>query len=375
MARKTMTVTFADASQLSLFAYGSGLAYEDTPNMGRLLQMKIAHSVVITPGRCGLYETTRELVTGLRALGIDSRMVDPTFKTNQLFPAGETDDRGALFASEKWAASADVFANHSGLSEGLERLDKRVIHVAHGRPRSSFLQGLRGVPVYGYQYAKDKDPNFTDVVTFWPSHVPYLEVMWPDTPITCVRAPVDLDAWTPDGPSGYKFGGHGGVTNVVVTDAWREDIDPFTCLNAFALWAREYDQKAKLHIYGAPTRDKRIMAAWNPLLRTIQDQDNLGEIKPWVRGLAHVYRAADMLISPNNIDTRSVREAMACGCPVARMPAYDIRGLVDSMTAEIARHRSDVRRDAECLFDPEDTAREFLAVADKGNTRTLEAAE
>lgn len=313
--------------------------------------LKLAHIAVVTPGRCGLYETVRELVVGLRALGVDSRVCDPLAKT---LPE---EDRGATMGLMDWARAADILVNHSGLGP-LDETSKPVIHVAHGRPRSTFLIELKGsTPVYSYHYHKNKDPRFRAVVTFWPRHKPYLEVMWPDTPVHCVTAPVDLDAWNPAGPRGYGFHGKKGSCNVICTDAWRDDIDPFEVVNAFALYARKF-KGARLHIYGA----SKNMRGWGALLKSVQDQGNLGEVLPWVKGLANVYRAADMLITPHTIAVRSIREAMACGCPVAMMATPDIEKFAVEMETVRVKNRRDVRAEAEKLFNPERTAKEFLAV-------------
>ena len=55
--------------------------------------MKVAHLAIITPRKCGLYETTRELVKGLREIGVDSRLVDPAPARNPIMWKG-TEDRG-----------------------------------------------------------------------------------------------------------------------------------------------------------------------------------------------------------------------------------------------------------------------------------------
>ena len=333
--------------------------------------LKLAHCTVVTPGRCGLYETTRELVVALRALGVDSRIVDPTFGFNVAkYEDAETgleiadppkchpDDRGALMASVAWAKSADVLINHSGLGKKLEATDQPVIHVAHGRPRSTFLIELKGgTPVMSYHYHKNKDPRFKAVVTFWPAHKPYHEIMWPDTPVHCVQPPVDLEAWTPDGPRGYGFHGKKGTCNVVVADAWRMDIDPFPVVNAFAIYARKF-KGAKLHVYGC----SKDLKGWGPLFKSIQEQGNLGEVLPWVSGLANVYRAADMLITPHTIMVRSIREAMACGCPVAMMATPDVEKFAQGMEIVRVTDRREVRARAEKLFNPERTAVDFLHV-------------
>lgn len=316
--------------------------------------MKLAHLAIVTPGRCGLYETTRELVAGLRALGIDSRIVDPKRETNTLHPAA-AEDRGAPLADMAWALTADVLVNHSGYDNTpLQDSGQPVVHVAHGRPRSSFLSETSGsTPIYSYHYAKNRDPRFKAVVTFWPEHEPYLRVMFPDKTVHVVTAPVDLAAWSPEGPAGYRFGGKRGGINLVSTDAWRDDVDPFLTINAAALFARK-NPGTKLHVYARPaTRTK----GWDALLRRLADDGSLGEVKPWVAGLANVYRAADAMVTPNTIATRSVRESMACGCPVAV-----VREPEDGAIALALSLRRDwVRREAARLFDPGRMAAEFKA--------------
>ena len=330
------------------------------------MELKIAHSVVVTPKRSGLYETTRELVASLRAAGVDSRMYDPTFETNQLHPSHPSldvhEDRGAPFCDINWAGIADVVVNHSGLCKTLEEdPNLTVIHAAHGRPRYSFLGELKGgSPIYSYHYAKNKDPRFKALVTFWPLHVPYLEVMWPDTPVHCIPPMVDLDAWTDQGPRGYGFHGHKGSCNVVIADGFREDIDPFVVVNAFSLYAREHTG-AKLHIYGTSSNKR----GWAPLLKSIQDQGNLGEVLGWVDGLANVYRAADLLISPNIIATRTVREAMACGCPVLQADTVNIADFASRMQNARVQDRRDIREQAENRFAPSNSADAFMSVVDQ----------
>jgi glycosyltransferase involved in cell wall biosynthesis len=317
--------------------------------------VKAAHSCVISPGRCGLYETTRDLVAGLRARGIDSRLVDPTRDTNKLYPTG-TEDRGAPFADIEWAKQSDVIVNHSGLGEELEKTTQPIVHVAHGRPRSSFLtEAGGGTPIFSYHYAKDKDPRFKAVVTFWPEHEPYLKVMFPSKPVHVVQASVDLNAWTP-GEAKYDFRGKKGAINVVCSDPWRDDIDPFIPLHAFALWAREM-RGAKLHLYCKPAKIPGFAA----IIKRIQDDGNMGELQGWVQGLQHIYRAADFVLTANEIDTRTVREAMACGCPVVRVTSK-LNGFRTSIAQALDSSRDEVRQQAVKRFDSKETARQFEQV-------------
>lgn len=313
------------------------------------MALKVAHLAVVTPGRCGLYETTRELVAGLRGRGVDACIVDPTQAENKLYP-DTLCDRGARLAEMSWALKADVLVSHSGLGKELEATDQPLIHVAHGRPRSSHLSKH---DIYGHMYGKNREDRCKAVVGFWPEHEPYLRVIFPDKPIHTIQAPVDLEAWKP-GPGKYKFKGRGGDINVVITDMWRDDLDPFVAINAFALWARELPN-VKLHLYGMSKKPRG-------LLKTLQNDGTLGEFQGFTKGLAHIYRAAHCSVTTQNIDTRSVREAMACGCPVVRIPGPVLNGFRPLFWEGLGRDRAVVRQEAERRFDPAVTAEQFHRV-------------
>ena len=75
--------------------------------------MKVAHVVRVTPRKCGLYETTRELVVALRALGVDSKMVP--FCGSKKDDYCEPEDRGAPITAENYLNEADVIVNHSAV--------------------------------------------------------------------------------------------------------------------------------------------------------------------------------------------------------------------------------------------------------------------
>jgi glycosyltransferase involved in cell wall biosynthesis len=316
--------------------------------------MKIAHIAIVTPRRCGLYETTRELVLGLRYLGKDSRIVDPQPSKNPIGWRGD-DDRGVPVDGLDWAKDADVLINHSGLGE-LEKLGKPVIHIAHGRPRHSFLSETSGsTPIYSYHFRNNQDKNLKAVVTFWSQHKPYLEVMYPDKPVHAIQSPVDLGFWCP-GPTKYDFADQGGGVNIVCTDAFRDDIDAYDPINAYALWARQNKQlNPKLHIFGKP----RDMRGWGALIKRVQLDGNMGIVQGWASELQHVYSAADLVLTAHTIDVRTVREATACGCPVARVT--DISD-IDKITTMLNADREAVRQQAVERFDYIETAKQFRSV-------------
>lgn len=325
--------------------------------------MKLAHIAIVTPGKCGLYETVRETIAAERALGADARIYDPA--PTKFYPTGQAADRGAaLFQDKAFLSEADVIVDHSGCDGTTDQLDKPHILVAHGRPRHSFNSEVNGgAPIYSYHYRLNKTPKYKAVVTFWPEHVGHLRVMFPDKPVYAVNPPTDLKHWTPTGPNGYNFHGKAGAFNVVCADSWRDDVDPFNAVCAFALAAREVPGM-RLHIYGKQGGEK----GWPVLLKRLADDGTLGEVCGWVSGLENVYRAADLGITPHTIYTRSIREPLACGCPVVSgrdCDTSDVQAFAKAIVEKLRNpDRKAARDEAERKFDAMNTARGLLAIAE-----------
>lgn len=325
--------------------------------------MKIAHIAVVTPHQAGLYETARDLVAAERKMGIDARIVDPV---NEVV----TIDRGVPVVARSFARECQVIVSHSGLSKELNETKLPIIHVLHGRPHSSFLLGQAGkIPVYSYLVRIRKDPRFEAFVTFWPEVLPYWEMILPTDKLHAITPPVDLDEWTPNGPAGYEFHGHADKINIVCASLWRADETPYHIINAFRLFASRAEG-AKLHIYAAPQRG----SAWKVLRSALEEKGILGEVAGMVTGLANVYRAADAAITPHRIATRSVREPLACGCNVVMAPGNhytpfqadpeDLAAYAAQITRAV-RERAQNRKTAELLFDPKDTAKQFIALLEQ----------
>lgn len=295
--------------------------------------MRLAHIAIATPRKCGLYETTRELVAAERALGVDARIVDPK-PVPGLYPGDE--DRGVPLADMEWATKADVIVSHSG-HDGtpVADTDQPIIHVAHGRPLHSWLgEHEGGTPVYSYNLARAKMERYVACVTFWPEHAPIWQLAWGSKPVYTIPAPVDTTYWSP-GPNEYDFAGKGGDFNVVMTDPWcRRDVVPFALIHAFALF-RQQVPGAKLHLYAV---DLKNLKGVRPLLAMLGD--GVGVVQGWAADLRPVYRAADMLLTPHGIATRSVREAMACGVQVLQLEGDSIKAQAKVMEAAHGLRRS-----------------------------------
>jgi glycosyltransferase involved in cell wall biosynthesis len=321
--------------------------------------VRVAHAVVITPHRCGLYETTRELVVGLRELGVDSRMVDPSPRKDVVKPDNE--DRGAPYATMGWGVDADLIVNHSGYDNTpLGATSQPVVLVAHGRPRSGFLSEVKGsTPCYSFKGTQNKNERLKAVVTFWEQHLPYWRFMMPDKPIKYVPPSVDLGAWKFDGPSGYNFHGKKGRVNIVISDPIRDDVDWFYPLQAAGLFAREVEG-VKIHVYGRIGKTR----GHDAIIRRIQDDGHMGEIGGWVSGLDNVYRAASFVMTGNDIAVRTVREAQACGCPVVTVNDLNSKWRVDCRAAmrQLNDDRLLIRKMAEGAFNPKVTAMRFKEV-------------
>lgn len=263
--------------------------------------MRIVHSLVVTPTHAGLYETARDLIVAEEKLGHMAVILEPAGSSK-----GMTDDSVAIAADEQRAgflADADVIIDHSGCDKEMLDSGVPIIHVRHGRPLSTFLSSQNGLDIWSHLARMGQDDRYKAFVTFWSAHVEYWENLI-GRPCEVIRAPVDLAKFTPHGPK-HRFNGKGGKRNVVIADMWRDDACPFEAIHRFS----ELESDAKLHVYGV----KEYSDALRALLATLGDR--LGEVG-WSRGMANIYRAADLVMTDATIATRVVREAIACGCEV-----------------------------------------------------------
>jgi len=360
--------------------------------------LRIAHIANMTPGACGLYETVRDLVIAERSLGVDARVVEvklPPVITTVVKPAADacercgyvqlqrisppkntpdwSEDRGVVKAPLTWLDDVDVICSHSGLPLQIPHGNTAPrIHVAHGRPHSSFLLGqMQNNHVWKAYQQYAKDGRWKALVTLWPGFGQYWQMIFPRR-VEEFNPFVDLERWKPI-KSTYNFGGKGGEPNVVVADVWRQDKDPFHCLFGFAKFA-ETSPKAKLHIYGLQPNDMRALS---PILDAMADKGLIGEVKGRIDNLVEIYNAADLLMTPHTIATRTIREASACGLTVVAggnqpySPYYadpeqlgEYAAAIGRAWADVKNHRearrNDARTMAEMKFDPIVTAGQLI---------------
>ena len=367
-------------------------------------KLNVVHIVPMSKFQCGMYETARELVFAERKLGINAHIFDPRPTKNQTkgskqitnaqkvscpkckhdfqtgglqdiptAPSAWTGDRGVCVCDLEFALKADVIVSHSGVpDEQFKDCPAPRIHIAHGRPNSSFRIEQSGqTPIYSMYKTFNDDPRWKYMITLWEGFEQYWKLVFPE--VKTFTPFVDLDEWTVE-ENDYDFGGNKGDINVVVSDIWRLDKTPFHVLNAFVLFAEKHPG-AKIHFYGlSPDGRGR-----DTLLNALKERGILGETAGMVLNLKEVYRAADMLITPHTIATRTVREALACGLnvvaglgnPYTEYTAYDEDLIAFSDMMDVSwtdwKNNKQANQDANRLtaeksFDVQTTAKKFIGL-------------
>lgn len=317
--------------------------------------MKIAHVAPFAPGRCGLYETVRDLVLGERRLGHDVELIDAGI-SGEGPHYGQTD--GDLIAAPPPAArGADVLVTHTAPSPEILAAagGAPVVHVLHGRPESSFRLSQAGgeSPVYDVYAGWVKSKAVARWVTLWPEHVPYWSAILPRDRLTSLSAPpCDLSRWSTEGPK-HRWASPG-LHNVLLADPWRAetDLDAYHLLHGLLLAAERECPGLRVHVYGM----RNPLGPWEHLLGALRRAGALGETCGMMREIATRYRAADVVLTPHRIATRVVREAAACGATVvtgeraARWGSYgcdplDAESVAETVTRALRFPRSpDVAR-------------------------------
>lgn len=271
--------------------------------------MRIGHVSIAGTHKSGLCETVHSLVKAERELGADAEIVLPEDH--------ECDDtRGIPVRPYSERNNYDVIVSHSGIA--LDALDRGqpIVYMCHGGPYYVFLRDGASETTNFYSTKSEwcRHPQYAAFVTFYPKHLPYWRLFVGDERLHLINPPLDMEYWC-DGPSEYDFGGKGGEINVICATTWRECHTMFHLVNAFAEFAREHPG-AKLHIYGIGRFWNTISIAWQVLLRQLHEQGWLGEIKQWTQDMRAIYRAADMSIVPVDNAPNTVRQSLACGCPL-----------------------------------------------------------
>ena len=282
--------------------------------------MKIVHWVGITPNACGLYEHAKDQIAAERSVGIDSQAID--FRIVPKLPSEGTGEKESIgdILTDGWLTSisvketqnADINVIHSGIPER-NKSERPNVLVLHGRPEYAFALAVKGNRSHYQDYMSYRyDERYPKFAYFWPEHTFTWEMVFPKKKLACLPAFIDEDRFSPGGKLA-DLGNTRGDVNLLVADIWREDVTPYNCTLAAAEFVKKYQPKAKIHIMGLGNYNSPAIQGH---LGILKDNDVLGTAAGIMNNPAEFYRTCDIMISPQVIATRSVREAMSCGMVV-----------------------------------------------------------
>jgi glycosyltransferase involved in cell wall biosynthesis len=274
--------------------------------------IKAAHFLRFSPNQTGIYATARDLILAERAQGIDAQAIDYG-STN--YPKYHSrvgcKDGDLVTVSPDWARNADILVRHSLIPQEIEKLGKPVLLALHGTPEYTFrLEWVKKTNVLQEAIASAK--KSTVLLTFWQEHIFEWQTLLDNKQIYYCPPLVDLTQFSPEGKR-VKFNKDKII--IVSTGIWRNEYHiPYPCIWAAAELAKE-NSKIEIHVFACPNDDRPNA----PLKRMIVQMQKAG-IKIYRYGLvtdiATVYRGASLSLTSHTVASRTVRESLACGCPV-----------------------------------------------------------
>jgi len=265
-----------------------------------------------------MVSTIIDLIKAERLAGYDAQFVDwgGAQSNGKQYSRVGLEYEGITTVSPEWAIEkADILFLHSAIPPHVKATGKPIIVAMHGRPEYSFEleRQKRGSCVNLYHHYS-RDPQTKAFVSFWQEHIPQWEVVLDEgTKIFCVPAMVNLDKYNPKGKK-FDFAPHNGKPNIIIVDVWREDITPFNCLMACAEFIHKHCPEGKVHVFGLSKPNEST--AFANILNPLKKKGIVGHTHGLIPYIDDVYRGADFMVTPQVIATRTVREALACGCPI-----------------------------------------------------------
>jgi len=271
--------------------------------------MKIAHFAIFAPHSTGMHATVKDLILAERRVGIDAQFID--YGLNQKAECREGLVDGDIHTVPlAWANEADIVVRHSDVPSSVFDGKKRVLFALHGRPENSFrLEQYKKTPIISTIMKAAKSGVYSGFITFWPEFVYYWSSLI-SAKVYYVPSPINLDEFSPSGKR-HNFGKYWGDPNIVIADMWREDTTPFNLMYAANYFKENFCNTARVHIYGIPTKNSCVN-----YLGPLQGSGLVGQTCGIVNNLSEIFRSADILLTPNIISTRIIREAMASGLPI-----------------------------------------------------------
>ena len=283
--------------------------------------MKVTHFLNFAPHQAGIYGTATDLVKAERKQGLDVQVVDYGNGMNppQRHSRVGCKDGDIETVAPDTAMDSDVIVRHSALPQKVFDSDIPLVMPFHGAPEYTFLLEHTGnTRVLKELIVSTQNPRYKAFITFWKENMFYWEAMFPGKKIFYVPASVDLDKFNPLGKM-HTFKKPGKI-NIVVAGVWRKEYTtPYSVLFAAAKFVRDYCPEARIQVFGVPGDNKKYPKNDGPVNRTLlalQKMNAVGECFRIVPNLDEVYRSADIAVTQHTVASRTVREALASGCPL-----------------------------------------------------------
>lgn len=269
----------------------------------------VAHFAAFCPNVTGQYATVKDLIKAERSVGIDAQFIATSINNKRIanIETEKKKDGWLESCNPEWAKKADVIMRHSCIPDKYKSLGIPIIMCLHGRPESTFIIEFVGLmKIYKLISEVREDSRYKGWITFWEEHRFFHEQKLPKDRIYYVPAMVDLDEYNPKG----KRVNFTGSPKILIADMWRHDTTPYTMLYAAAKFKEQYCPESEVHVVGVPEKKA------DSLIRLMKKNGVITNMTHRVKPMSNVYRGADLLITPHNIATRVIREALACGLPV-----------------------------------------------------------
>jgi len=341
--------------------------------------MRVAHCVTVAPNRCGLYGTAKELAAAEIKHGIDAGFLDVTptdgigaTVNGVLEGYPKIKDPALQPKSYEWAKKADAYIRHSYIPVELQTMGKPLLLCLHGRPESSFrLESDTKQAIMSTIFKRAHDDRYKALLCFWKEFILPWSLIVPRHKLFYVPAAVDLDYYNPKGNVFQIDEDKQGTPNILIADIWREDVVPLNLLYAATVFQQKYCKTAKVHILALSGRHLKSLVG---TIAGMKVTGVLGGIAPLTPNVNDFYRAADMVITPHTIATRTVREPLACGTPIvagagnkytpytaSHMDIYAYAEAINECWEDIKSDRAEVRatarKTAEVAFNIDNTGK------------------
>ena len=293
--------------------------------------MRIGHVSMFAPNRCGLYEASRDMARSDVLAGHEVVFVDVGVPNEE--SKSTSDHRGDFkldLSHSDLLDTCDVILAHTGVPDlWLARNQVPVVWVMHGRPLACFR------PNDGNSFTLihhlSKWTRVKKMIYFWEEFKPYWENIIPSNKLALVDSPVgDEVRFKPDGDC-YKEMRLEGFKNFLICDSIREDICIFDVING-CIHASKYMNDIKFHFCGV---DEYHKDKYQLLFGKLQELGSLGSLNARITDMEKAYRAVDCCITPQKIATRSVLEALMCGCGLIS----DIGNRYSDVQYDVTKHQ------------------------------------